>query len=940
MATRISTLVYRLQDEATPALKRIAGAQGQVGTSGVGATAGVGRLSAAMTNAERQATATSASLGVLRGALQGVGMAAVVGGVAGVVAGVVGIGKAALSARGQMAAFNASLEAMLGSQEAALALSKQVTAFADATPFRQEQVQQATQQLLSFGFAAEELIPILTSVGGTVARFGDLSNDKIQEVVRALGLMREGASGAGESLEILRQFGISRQALMAEGIRFKPVTGEFMNIPANRANLLPVVLGLMAKNQEQLARQAKELPGLYSTFQDSLRGVARALGAEMEPAAKAFLVTATQLANHLKTFIEQGGLRQLGAVLSSLVPLFKTAGIFLGLLVSEKMVLGVIALARAMTLLGRANIWLLAISIALQLILSNAGAMAMLGKLAQGAVGFIKMLADGLGWLGNKLKEIWQLVPLPIRMWLEGDDPVAAGLRTILPLLGGVAALALIPITVTLAAGAVEAGLAGILAVGAALVALPVPILIAVGVTIAGAAALAALGVDLAAIPRQIGIAIGITLDFLGDLPTMARQVVNRAADALSRLGVSIPTEFLTPPPLIVSAPNVVRIGTEFLPPPEMIIPRPAIVEIGTQFLQPPDLLIPTAGIVTIPTQFATPPPLSIPTPAVVTIPTQMGAPGGGGGGTNVEATSGGASEGSGSEVSATAEASAYSPAGTSLTGTPSVPLVAPGPDLGTILTGIATVAVAVGEVVAAVVLGRRAGPCFAAGTPVATPDGPRPIESLAVDDAVLCWDFAARAVVVTTITETFVHAECALLRLDLEDGSTLSVTRGHLLYADGYWHPAGDCQPGTSLQTLDGGAMVVQKVQRPAQLATVYNLHVAHPDHTYFANGVLVHNFKSIGMPFAEGGIVTPRAGGTPAIIGEGGEPEAVIPLSRARDFGFGGGAGGSGVTINLTLAGGVYATEGAISQLTDEIAARLTRGLRMRGGFALTQS
>ena len=47
------------------------------------------------------------------------------------------------------------------------------------------------------------------------------------------------------------------------------------------------------------------------------------------------------------------------------------------------------------------------------------------------------------------------------------------------------------------------------------------------------------------------------------------------------------------------------------------------------------------------------------------------------------------------------------------------------------------------------------------------------------------------------------------------------------------------------------------------------------------------------------QGGIVKPRAGGTPAIIGEAGQPEAVIPLNKAKQMGFGGGGGGSAQPI-----------------------------------------
>ena len=48
---------------------------------------------------------------------------------------------------------------------------------------------------------------------------------------------------------------------------------------------------------------------------------------------------------------------------------------------------------------------------------------------------------------------------------------------------------------------------------------------------------------------------------------------------------------------------------------------------------------------------------------------------------------------------------------------------------------------------------------------------------------------------------------------------------------------------------------------------------------------------------PMAEGGVVMPRPGGTPAILGEAGRPEAVIPLDRAGNMLNGSG----GITVNI---------------------------------------
>ncbi len=67
-------------------------------------------------------------------------------------------------------------------------------------------------------------------------------------------------------------------------------------------------------------------------------------------------------------------------------------------------------------------------------------------------------------------------------------------------------------------------------------------------------------------------------------------------------------------------------------------------------------------------------------------------------------------------------------------------------------------------------------------------------------------------------------------------------------------------------------------------------------------AMGAAVGAAKATNM--AQGGIVKPKAGGTIARIGEAGQPEAVIPLNKARQMGFGGGGGApQPIIINNTF-------------------------------------
>jgi hypothetical protein len=46
------------------------------------------------------------------------------------------------------------------------------------------------------------------------------------------------------------------------------------------------------------------------------------------------------------------------------------------------------------------------------------------------------------------------------------------------------------------------------------------------------------------------------------------------------------------------------------------------------------------------------------------------------------------------------------------------------------------------------------------------------------------------------------------------------------------------------------------------------------------------------------------PKPGGTPAIIGEGGEPEAVVPLSKANQMGFSGERSSQPIIIQNTFS------------------------------------
>lgn len=131
---------------------------------------------------------------------------------------------------------------------------------------------------------------------------------------------------------------------------------------------------------------------------------------------------------------------------------------------------------------------------------------------------------------------------------------------------------------------------------------------------------------------------------------------------------------------------------------------------------------------------------------------------------------------------------------------------------------------------------------CVAAGTPIATPAGPRPIERLAIGDRVIACD-------PTTGLRSVVRI------LDIRRGRAPNTLRiGHARFSPAHplrtergWREAGDLGPSPRVFHRDGTLRPVQPL--PAGPADVFDLTV-EPPHTFFAGGWLVHNKRKIRGP------------------------------------------------------------------------------------------
>lgn len=127
---------------------------------------------------------------------------------------------------------------------------------------------------------------------------------------------------------------------------------------------------------------------------------------------------------------------------------------------------------------------------------------------------------------------------------------------------------------------------------------------------------------------------------------------------------------------------------------------------------------------------------------------------------------------------------------------------------------------------------------CVAEGTPVATPAGPRAVETLRVGDAVWAWD-GRRA---TRVAARIASVETAVAEETLRFRERLRVTPEHPLLASGAWIPAAQVEPSALLLRFDGSSVPAGVPESIDGAVRVYDLEVDGPAN-FFAGGVLVHN-------------------------------------------------------------------------------------------------
>jgi tape measure domain-containing protein len=235
---------------------------------------------------------------------------------------------------------------MLGSAQAADAFIKQLYDFAARTPFEIEGLTTAARQLLAFGFQAEQIIPMMESIGNAVSGLGGGAFE-IERVTRALGQMQAKGKVSAEEMMQLAELGIPVWEILADkiGVSIPEAMDKASKGGISAAEGINALLeGMNERFPDMMQKQSESLLGIWSNFEDNVAQIFTRIGEDLIETfdLKGKLKSAVEALEHLRELIGEEGLQGVfdqlstsaktviaaiaGAITAALIPAFVALG--------------------------------------------------------------------------------------------------------------------------------------------------------------------------------------------------------------------------------------------------------------------------------------------------------------------------------------------------------------------------------------------------------------------------------------------------------------------------------------------------------------------------------------------------------------------------------------------------------------------------------------
>lgn len=244
----------------------------------------------------------------------------------GMAGGILNMGIASVQAAAQMRQYEIAFQTMLKSAEAGTQMLRDLQQFAAETPFDVPGVVSAGQQLMAFGFKAEEIIPMLTNLGDAASGLG-LGTEGVSRLAYALGQMQTSGKLNAQDMMQLTSAGISAWDMLAQAAG-KTVT-EMKDLCSkgaidSKAAVQTIVAGMNDQFGGMMAKTSDEVSGLLANIEETAGNTSAAVGKYLTEAfnIKGILKDVSdrlgEFQQKMQTATEQG--KSMGDVIKECVP--------------------------------------------------------------------------------------------------------------------------------------------------------------------------------------------------------------------------------------------------------------------------------------------------------------------------------------------------------------------------------------------------------------------------------------------------------------------------------------------------------------------------------------------------------------------------------------------------------------------------------------------
>lgn len=244
----------------------------------------------------------------------------------GMAGGILNMGIASVQAAAQMRQYEIAFQTMLKSAEAGTQMLRDLQQFAAETPFDVPGVVSAGQQLMAFGFKAEEIIPMLTNLGDAASGLG-LGTEGVSRLAYALGQMQTSGKLNAQDMMQLTSAGISAWDMLAQAAG--KTVAEMKDLCSkgaidSKAAVQTIVAGMNDQFGGMMAKTSDEVSGLLANIEETVGNTSAAVGKYLTEAfnIKGILKDVSdrlgEFQQKMQTATEQG--KSLGDVIKECVP--------------------------------------------------------------------------------------------------------------------------------------------------------------------------------------------------------------------------------------------------------------------------------------------------------------------------------------------------------------------------------------------------------------------------------------------------------------------------------------------------------------------------------------------------------------------------------------------------------------------------------------------